>query len=489
MSTPRLCVTVTAATMARLRSARDEAFGLADLVELRLDGVRDIDVDGALAGRRTPVVVTCRPRREGGAFDGSEEERLAILARAVRLGAEYVDVEWDSAFAPVLALRGGRGTVLSSHDLTGVPGDFMARFGAMRATGAEVVKLAVTAHALSDNLPLLAAGREAAEGMQVALVAMGAAGLPSRLLAARFGSCWTYSGDGVAPGQLAPGRMVSEYRFRQVTASTRVFGVVGRPIGHSVSPAMHNAAFDATGVDGVYIPMAARDPADLRVFADALGVSGASVTAPFKLDLLNEADQADALARLCGSANTLCIEEGRWLVRNTDVAGFLRPLDDRGIELRATRAAVVGTGGAARAVVVALARRGARVVVYGRRLDAARAVATLAAGQGRVGQPGRGEWDVLVNATPVGTWPDTGASPVDPAALAGGGLVYDLVYNPADTALLRAAAAAGCQVVGGLEMLVAQAVEQFEWWTGRPAPRDRMRDAAIDQLGRMAGVA
>ncbi len=489
MSTPRLCVTVTAATMAGLRSARDDASGVADLVELRLDSVRGIDVEGALAGRRTPVVVTCRPPREGGAFDGTEEERLGILERAVRLGAEYVDVEWDSAFARVLALRGGRGIVLSSHDLTGVPNDLMARFGAMRATGAEVIKLAVTAHALADNLPLLAAGREAAEGTHVALVAMGMAGLPSRLLAARFGSCWSYSGDGVAPGQLAPGRMVSEYRFRQVTASTRLFGIVGRPVEHSVSPAMHNAAFDAAGIDAVYIPLAARDSTDFEAFADALDVIGASITAPFKVDLLGQADEADAASRRCGAANTLRVDAGRWSVRNTDVAGFLCPLDQRGIDLHGTRAAVVGTGGAARSVVVALAQRGARVTVYGRRLDAARAVARLATGEGTVGQPGRGDWDVLVNATPVGTWPDTGASPVEPAALGGGGLVYDLVYNPADTVLLRAAAAAGCQTVGGLEMLVAQAVEQFEWWTGRRAPRDLMRDAAIDRLGRMAGAA
>ena len=163
MTTPRLCVTVSAPTMAELRTARDQAATVADLVELRLDGVRGIDVQGALAGRLVPVVVTCRPRREGGAFDGPEDQRLAFLKEAARLGAEYVDVEFDSAFGPLVADTGGRGVILSSHDFSGVPSDLAARFRAMRAVGAEVVKIAVMAHSLGDNLPLLALGREATE--------------------------------------------------------------------------------------------------------------------------------------------------------------------------------------------------------------------------------------------------------------------------------------------------------------------------------------
>jgi 3-dehydroquinate dehydratase/shikimate dehydrogenase len=476
--------------MADLRTVRDRAAAVADLVELRLDGVRDIDVQSALAGRLTPVVVTCRARREGGAFDGSEDERLGFLAQALELGAEYVDVEWDSAFAPLVARRRGRGVVLSSHDFTGVPTDLRERFRAMQATGAEVLKIAVTAHTLADNLPLLAIGREASDGARIALVAMGTPGLASRVCAARFGSCWTYSGDAVAPGQLSPDRMVSEFRFRKITSATRLFGIVGRPIDHSVSPAMHNAAFDATGFDGVYIPLAARDSGDFRTFADAAGLSGASITAPFKVDLLGEADEVDESARLCGATNTLRVDEGRWSVRNTDVGGFLEPLDSRGVELSGARAAVLGTGGAARAVVVGLGQRGARVTVYGRRQDRALAVAALARlGEAGVGQPKSGSWDVLINATPAGAWPGVDASPVDPGVLTGGGLVYDLVYNPGRTALLRDAEAAGCTTVGGLEMLVAQAVQQFEWWTGVRAPRDRMRAAAMDRLSRIAGAA
>lgn len=490
MTTPRLCVTASADTMAGLLSARESAVALADLVELRLDGVRDVNVEAALAGRRVPVIVTCRPRREGGAFDGPEDDRLALLRTAARLGAEYVDVEFDSDFGPLVAERGGRGVVISSHDFSGVPSDLISRFRAMRAAGAEVVKIAVTAHSLGDNVPLLELGREAGSGQAVALVAMGTPGLPSRVWAARFGSCWTYAGDGIAPGQLSPERMVSEFRFRAITARTRLFGVFGRPVGHSVSPAIHNAAFGATGFDGAYLPLEASDAADGVAFAEAIGMSGASITAPFKVAMLAEAEEADESARVSGAANTLRLDRGRRQVRNTDMAGFLEPLDVRGIVLVKTRVAVIGTGGAARAVVSALGARQARVTVYGRRQAAADTVAALAGGAtGRVGTPAAGSWDVLVNATPVGSLPDTGASPVPAGALAGGRAVYDLVYTPVGTSLLAAARAAGCEAIGGLEMLVAQAVEQFEWWTGLTAPREVMSAAAEDCSGERAGVA
>jgi 3-dehydroquinate dehydratase / shikimate dehydrogenase len=473
-----------------LVAARDRAATEADLVELRLDGVRDIDVQRALAGRLAPVVVTCRPRREGGAFDGPEDQRLAFLETAARLGAEYVDVEFDSAFGRLVSETGGRGLILSSHDYSGVPRDLVERFRAMRSVGTEVVKVAVMAHSLADTLALLTLGREGSERARVALVAMGAPGLPSRILAARFGSCWTYAGDGLAPGQVSAERLLSEFRFRAIGASTRLYGIFGRPIGHSVSPAVHNAAFEACGFDGAYLPLEASDAADALAFADAIGLAGASITAPFKLALLAKADDVNESARLCGAANTLRIDDGRRVVRNMDPAGFLEPIDRRGIALDGARVAVVGTGGAARAVVSALGQRHARVTVFGRRPAEAARVAGLAAGAvGRGGSPEAGSWDLLVNATPVGTWPDTEASVVPPESLREGRVVYDLVYNPVRTKLLAAAAAAGCRTIGGLEMLVAQAVAQFEWWTGMAAPRDVMWEAALDSLRRMAGTA
>jgi 3-dehydroquinate dehydratase/shikimate dehydrogenase len=213
-----------------------------DIVELRLDGVSDVDVAQALHQRARPVIVTVRAAWEGGAFDGGEETRRALLRQALEAGAEYVDVEWRAGFADLIALDPRR-IVVSSHDFQSVPSDLAARAVAMRQTGAGTIKIAIPATRLSDALPLLPI---AAEGDAV-VIAMGDAGVPSRLLASRFGSRWTYSGNAVAPGQIPAARMLGEFRFRSVGPGTRIYGVVGNVGLHSMSPRMHNAAFAQRG--------------------------------------------------------------------------------------------------------------------------------------------------------------------------------------------------------------------------------------------------
>lgn len=474
-----LCLTVGGATMAELRRARDEAASTADLVEVRLDSVKDPDAAGALEGRRGPVLVTCRPEWEGGTFRGSEEERLRLLGRAWTLGAEFVDIEARAEAAPAwLAGTRGERTVLSEHHFDRTPDDLAGRFAAMAASAAAVVKLAVRADRLSDTLPLFSLGARAGTRRFVAL-AMGLPGLPTRVLATRIGSCWTYAGQSWAPGQVPADRLLGEFRFRKIRATTALYGVVGKPIGHSLSPVMHNAAFDKDGEDAVYLPLEAEDASDFLAFAEALGVKGTSVTAPFKLALAPFAALDEAAARV-GALNTLRLDGDGWKATNTDVAGFLAPLESR-LELRGVRASVLGTGGAARAVVLALGARGATVTVHGR--DAARAASVASLATGKVGPwpPAPGTWDLLVNATPVGTAPHVDDTPL-PHGPFDGRLVYDLVYNPPRTRLLEDASARGCETLGGLEMLIAQAQAQREFWTGRRPDAGVMRDAALGRL-------
>ena len=266
--TSLLCETVTGDTMAVLVAARD-AVASADLVELRLDGVKDLDVEGALHGRRRRVIATCRPAWEGGRFAGSEEERKAILTRAMRAGAEFVDVEWTSGFDDLVRSNQKR-VVLSSHDFDEVPGDLSRRARTMRATGAAVIKVAVMAARLSDTLPL----RDIAREGNAVVIGMGDAGVPSRLLATRFGSRWTYAGNGVAPGQIPAARMIEEFRFRSITDRTALYGIAGDGVLTSPVTAARNAEFAAAGRDAVCVPLPATDAADIQAFADALGIIG-----------------------------------------------------------------------------------------------------------------------------------------------------------------------------------------------------------------------
>jgi 3-dehydroquinate dehydratase/shikimate dehydrogenase len=406
------------------------------------------------------------------------------LREAQQLGAEFVDVEWRAGFSDVVQERGGRGVVLSLHDFDGVPADLGACAQAMRRSGAAVIKIAVTATRLSDNLALLPLARDAAA--PTVIVAMGEAGIPSRILASRFGSNWTYAGDAVAPGQLPMTRMRDEFSFFRISSATAIYGVVGRPVLHSLSPAMHNAAFKATGRDAVYLPLAAADYDDFVTFAEALSLAGASVTAPFKLDACSRADECDSVSRRIGSVNTLRRVNGRWAARNTDIAGFLAPLEAR-LPLRGARATVLGAGGAARAVAEALTSAGASVAVAARRRERAEAVAQLTRTAVADWPPQPGSWDVLINATPLGTTPRVDESPLPDGPFTGQ-LVYDLAYNPRETLLLRQARRAGLDTIGGLEMLVAQAQLQFEWWTGIKPPARVMREAADTALAAPQGA-
>jgi len=476
---PQVCVTVTGATTRELRAARDGATD-ADLVELRLDGAREIDIAGVLAGRCLPVVVTCRTERDGGRYAGGEEDRRRWLLEALACGAEYVDVEWDAGYRRDLVAAHGARVVLSLHDVDGMPRELEARYRAMRSTGAAVVKIAARARRLSDLLPLARLGEQVRRaGERAVLIGMGNAGVPSRVLAARFGSCWSYAGS-AASGQIDAPRLVHEFRIRRLSASSELYGVVGNPIMHSLSPSMHNALFQQMDRDAVYLPLEGADAEDCVTFADAFGVSGLSVTAPFKEALVKRAQELEPVAARVGAVNTLRRCEAGWAGMNSDVAGFLDPLSGR-LELAGMRAAVVGAGGAARAVCVALSGVGAEVTVYARDLERARNAAAGTASRAGVLPPPGGSWDLLVNATPVGTAPQRDATPVAASALTGR-FVYDLVYTPAETRLLREARAAGCETLGGLEMLVAQACGQFEWWTGQRPDRSVVREAALARL-------
>lgn len=476
----RICQTIAVPTLKALRAERDgvRAGGAVSMVELRLDHLEpsELDVAGALEGRRVPVVVTCRPARQGGKFDGSEEARLRVLREAARLGAEFVDVEFDSA----LTLTGTR-TVLSHHDFDpGIRPDLGERVRAMRARacasapgGDAIVKVAVTAARPRDVAVLRRTlfGEKAADAGTIG-IAMGEAGALSRMLPAKFSGEWTYAGS-AAPGQFSPADLIARFRAHEAHSLTRVFGIAGAPLAHSASPAMHTAAFRHAAIDAVFVPVETADAGELYDLAESLGIEGLSVTAPLKSDVMTFAVPDDASRRI-GAVNTLKRSAGGWDARNFDAPAFMEPLsgDIRG--LRDRRAIVLGAGGAARAAVGELTAAGCRVEVSARDFTKARVLAD-AFGAGVAVFPPRGSAALVVNATPAGT--RSSASPI-PAGAVEAKIAYDLVYNPEDTAFLRDARAAGARTIGGLAMLVAQARRQFEWWTGLPVPAEVFEQAA-----------
>ena len=495
----RLICALTSPDVAAMRAAMAEAVeGGADTVELRLDHLRtaptDEDLRHLLAAAPAETIATCRPAWEGGHFAGAEPARLRLLARAAQLGADFVDVE--SAVAP--ERRPGGKLILSKHDFAGCPADLEEIAAALAGSGAAVGKVAFTAGRPEEALRAFDVLR-ASDRPAIAL-AMGAAGLPSRILAPKFGAFGTFAGlaEGAqsAPGQPALRELTHLYRFRRIGPATAVYGVIGCPIGHSMSPAVHNAAFDAAGLDAVYVPVLIEPGREnFDRFMDALLARpwldwrGLSVTIPHKENALAYvgADRCDELARRIGAINTVTIGPGGTLRGdNTDYAAAIDALcvavgiDRAGLAGRSV--AVLGAGGAARAIVAALAHYGGRVTIYNRTVSRAERLAE----EFGCTAAGRDELDgldaeVIVNCTPLGMHPKVDAAPLErvPPSAA---VVFDTIYNPVETRLLRQASAAGCRCVTGLDMFVNQAAAQFEIWTGRPAPRDEMRRVVAERL-------
>jgi 3-dehydroquinate dehydratase/shikimate dehydrogenase len=484
-----IAVSLTEETTEAVASRMASLAPVADLFEVRADFLREIDLAALLKARAKPILLTCRPESEGGRFpDRDHRQRTRLLSDAVRLGFDLVDVEARAGLADVVASKAGRGLVLSWHDLEGTPEDLDGIFVAMAARHPDVVKIAVTARSVADLGRLLAFARRqaASPGPRLVALAMGPLGVASRILGGRHRAPFTFAspaaGREAAPGQLPAAVLADTYRVRAISPSTRVYGLLGSDVLRSLSPAIQNRAFAARGIDAVYVPLPAESMDAFALALPQLGLSGFSVTRPYKAAILPHLDSVTPNAAEAGSANTVVTEGGRLVGLSTDGDGVLVPLRRR-LDPAGRVVAIVGAGGAARAAAFALVRAGARVTVLARRPEQAAEVkdATGCASAG-TGELAGLAWDVLVNATPLGSGSFPGEMPVPAEALRPGAVVFDMVYEPRETPLLAAAKARGCRVIDGVEMLVAQAVGQFEAWTGSPAPVEAMAEAALAAL-------
>jgi 3-dehydroquinate dehydratase/shikimate dehydrogenase len=419
------------------------------LVELRLD--RD---PGLRAPEGCDAIVTYRARREGGAREIAEADRRAALERAAA-GAWAVDVEASSPWRPE-----GVRLILSLHDFEKTPDDLEARVAAMEGERTAFVKVATLARGAADLGRLAALQRKL--GARGVVIPMGPVGAPARVLFARHGMPWTYASDAedTAQGQFPAGLLRDRYRFEKIGPATRAFCVAGNPVSHSRSPEVFNAYFRDAGLDAVYVaaPAAA---GELFATLDALGVEGASVTVPLKAEAFAGCAVEGAAP---GAVNTLTRAGSAWRGRNTDVPGFRRALEHGlGRPAKGLRVVVLGAGGVASAVAAALAPDN-EVTIVARRPEQAAALAARVGGVAAEGGFPR-EWDLLVNATPVGM-AGSRELPLDPSALHAGRAVFDCVYTPRETALLREAKARGCRAIDGAGMFVEQAALQAEGWFG-----------------------
>ncbi len=467
----------------------------AKLVELRLDYINgQVNLKRLLPDRPGPVIVTLRRPQDGGKYSGSEEERRMLLRTAIAEGVEYVDLEEDAAAA--IPRYGKTKRIISLHDFRKTPDNLEEIHSRLAALDADIIKLATLANHPHDNLRMLRLVQTSA--IPTVGLCMGDIGVPSRVLSGRYGSPFTYATfhheRALAPGQLSFEQMRDVYRYDAINAETEVYGVIGDPIGHSLSPLIHNTAFAALGMNKVYLPF--RIPReDLPSFLDdarELGVKGLSVTIPHKEAVLKRVTKVDGAIRGVGAANTLLLEGDQLAGYNTDYRAAMDSLAAALVESGNTKpedlsgkvALVLGAGGAAKAIAFGLHRRGAEVVVASRTRDRADRLADALSVKAVDWGARHNFWvDILINCTPVGMHPNVDETPYDKHYLKPSMLVFDTVYNPESTLLVKDARARSCTVITGVEMFIRQAALQFKLFTDQEPPADLMRDVLKRAIG------
>ena len=514
MGTPgrQVCVAIAAASAVEMVERAGAALVENSFLELRLDSLPEPEAflqEIRTLLRRHPaakVIATCRRTVAGGGFAGSTEQELAVLEGAAAAGCVLVDLAVETADELAsqeprelerwrTALhRAGTNLIVSSHDFLGT-GDLETSFARITRHQPDVVKLVSTATCLADNLAMLRLLGEQ-HAVPVIGIAMGEAGIVSRVLGPRAGGLFTFAapdqGAGTAPGQVTAATLRDLYRIDRIGPATRIYGVAGKPVSHSLSPLLQNTGFHAVASSGlsdaVFLPLVTDSVADLMRLVRELPLAGLSITMPLKQAMVPYFDEVDDLARRVGACNTMVrTAEGRLRGANTDVDGVTVPLARR-LALKGARVLVAGAGGAARAAVFGLRDKGAEVWILNRTRERAAELAEESGAQIATPAMLREEsFDVLVNATPAGMHGVDDASRRGASAAAPGEplcarLIFDMVYHPLETPLIRRARAQGLAVITGEEMFVQQGVRQFELWTGLKAPEAEMSRAVLAAL-------
>jgi 3-dehydroquinate dehydratase/shikimate dehydrogenase len=498
----KLCVAITGATPQEMIERATDVLKETSFLEFRLDYLPKpaaalplLKAFLADNGAAT-AIATCRTEENGGRFAGSRTAALQILLDAAHAGFQLVDIDLQSIEKLPRSTMGqlrdaGAAVILSYHDFHATK-DLDAIYQRFKPFHPDFIKLVPTARSLADNLTLMRfLGRVDDEtNSSVVGICMGEPGIISRVLGLRAGSAFTFAaasvGEETAPGQIAARTLIETYRIEQVDAATKVYGLAGNPVGSSLSPLMMNTAFRRETVNAVYLALQTSKAEDLFKLAREVPIQGMSITMPLKQDVIPLLERTDPLSAKIGAVNTILrTPDGKFYGFNTDVAGIVAPLERR-LALKGARILVIGAGGAARAAVFGCRDKGAEVFVLNRTPETAQKLAKQSGAKAIKREAvAKSTFDVIINATPIGMAGHTGKNvPVSPleASELNTRYVFDLVYNPVETPLLRMARHKGLAVITGVEMFVQQGARQFEIWTGKPAPEEEMLRVVLHAL-------
>lgn len=504
MNNGKICISIASDSADELLSQFGQAEPVADVVELRLDGMITDEIKKVFANVKPtkPVLFTYRPSSQGGKAADDPNERAGFwmtLFTECEVERELMWFDNEMDFGTALKWPDGYISIRSFHDFGGIPAGLNTIYDGL-ASFNQIIKIAAMADDVSAAIPLWnLIERARSESKSIIPIAMGESGKWTRILGLAHGAFMTYApldaGAETAPGQISAADMIDVFRVKELDRETEVFGVVAGDASYSVSPWMQNAAFKAAGMNRVFVPLQVDDLDEFisrmvkpQTHEVELNFRGFSITNPHKQAIMRHLDEIDETAAKIGAVNTVKIEGEKLCGYNTDAPGFIAPLKEHFGDLKNASVSVVGAGGAARACIYALKQEGANVTLFARDVSKATVLAEefgvkLKESQILNLRSEISECDILVNATPLGTKGEKQDKSIATAEqLKDVKLVYDLIYNPTDTLLIREAKAAGVRAIGGLEMLIAQGAEQFEIWAGESAPVEAMSTAVRKKL-------
>ena len=483
-----ICIPIVGPTQDKSLEDIAIAESLADIIELRLDLMSDYNLDALLSATKKPCIVTNRTKREGGQFSGSEEERIDVLRQAIDAGAEYVDIETSTPkelLQPFLESQRKSKIILSYHNFTDTPEELDHLYELMCAMPADILKIVTYARDITNNLALFnLIYRSKKNDKKLIAFCMGERGEISRILSPLLGGFLTFgsleTGKETAPGQITGFTLRDIYRVCDERSSFKIYGVIGNPVYKSMGYLIHNRAFRERGSSDIYVPFLV-DNVESFFKGFSPYFEGLSVTMPFKEDIMAVMDEIEETAKNIGAVNTVVRDGKRWKGYNTDYVGALKALEDH-IDLKGKKVLIIGAGGTAKAIGYGVYEKGAKVTIaYNRNKEKGIQLAReLGAKLVNTQDAGEEVVDVLINCSPVGMSPNLEETPVPSRHLRKDMIIFDSVYNPPETRLIREAKAAGCVTISGVELFVNQAVEQFELWTKQKAPADSMRDVIVE---------
>ncbi len=487
-----ICIPITARSAEDAISEMIPASKHADIVELRIDYIPELQnalicIEKSLKSKTKPVIITNRPEREGGKFNGSEQDRLHLLQKAIELGADYVDVEYDSI--QQITRRDSSKIIISHHNFKQTPHNLSKIYNDICQQKPDIVKIVTYANDITDNIRIF----ELLKSAKVPTISfcMGESGYISRILTGKFGGVLTFAslekGKESAPGQLTADELSKIYHFKEINRETKLYGVIGNPVSHSMSPAIHNVAFSEKELNNIYVPL---NIADIDTFMrkyKKINFQGFSVTIPHKESVLPFLDDLDHTARKIGAINTIVNRNGKLIGYNTDcmaaVMGLECSLKETGEKLNNKKISIIGAGGAARAIAFGLKEKGCDITIFNRTIKRAEKLShDVQCRFESFEEIHKLDSDILINTTSIGMFPDVNQTPVPQNILKEGMIVFDAVYNPMETRLLREANENGCHTVNGLSMFINQAAEQFRLWTNIDPPIGLMSKVVKEML-------